>query len=126
LLVEDNQINMEIAQMILSQAGFMVDTAENGQIAVDLVSSSAPGYYNAILMDIQMPVMDGFEATRSIRSLPDPSLARIPIIAMTANAFKEDVQATLDAGMEAHIAKPIDVDVLIKTLTDVLVASEKT
>jgi signal transduction histidine kinase/ActR/RegA family two-component response regulator len=126
LLVEDNQINMEIALMILSQAGFMVDTAENGQIAVDLVSSSVPGYYDAILMDIQMPVMDGFEATRTIRSLPDPSLARIPIIAMTANAFKEDVQATLDAGMEAHIAKPIDVDVLMKTLTDVLLASEKT
>jgi CheY-like chemotaxis protein len=125
LLVEDNEINMEIALMILSQAGFMVDTAENGQIAVDLVSSSVPGYYDAILMDIQMPVMNGFEATRTIRSLPDPSLARIPIIAMTANAFKEDAQATLDAGMEAHIAKPIDVDILMKTLTDVLLASEK-
>ena len=126
LLVEDNEINMEIAQMVLSQAGFMVDTAENGQIAVDLVSASAPGYYDAILMDIQMPVMDGFEATRTIRSLPDPSLARIPIIAMTANAFKEDVQETLNAGMEAHIAKPIDVEILLKTLTDVLLASEKT
>ena len=103
----------------------MVDTAENGRIAVDLVSSSVPGHYDAILMDIQMPVMDGFEATRTIRSLPESSLAGIPIIAMTANAFKEDVQATLDAGMEAHIAKPIDVDILMKTLTDVLLASEK-
>jgi CheY-like chemotaxis protein len=126
LLVEDNQINMEIALMVLSQAGFMVDTAENGRIAVDLVSSSVPGHYDAILMDIQMPVMDGFEATRTIRSLPESSLAGIPIIAMTANAFKEDVQATLDAGMQAHIAKPIDVDLLMKTLTDVLLASEKT
>ncbi len=125
LLVEDNLINMEIAQMILSQAGFMVETAENGQIALEKVSASAPGYYDAILMDIQMPVMDGYEATRAIRALPDPALARIPILAMTANAFKEDAQAVLDAGMQAHIAKPIDVGMLIKTLTDVLRVSEK-
>ena len=125
LLVEDNLINMEIAQMILSQAGFMVETAENGQIALDKVSASAPGYYDAILMDIQMPVMDGYEATRAIRALPDPALARIPILAMTANAFKEDAQAVLDAGMQAHIAKPIDVGMLMKTLTDVLRTAEK-
>ena len=125
LLVEDNLINMEIAQMILSQAGFTVDTAENGQIAVDIVSASVPGYYDAILMDIQMPVMDGYEATRTIRSLPDPALARIPILAMTANAFKEDEQAALDAGMQAHIAKPIDTGMLMKTLKDVLLAAEK-
>ncbi len=125
LLVEDNLINMEIAQMILSQAGFMVETAENGQIALEKVSASAPGYYDAILMDIQMPVMDGYGATRAIRALPDPALARIPILAMTANAFKEDAQAVLDAGMQAHIAKPIDVGMLIKTLTDVLRVSEK-
>ena len=125
LLVEDNLINMEIAQMILSQAGFTVDTAENGQIAVDMVSASVPGYYDAILMDIQMPVMDGYEATRTIRSLPDPALARIPILAMTANAFKEDEQAALDAGMQAHIAKPIDTGMLMKTLKDVLLAAEK-
>ncbi len=125
LLVEDNQINMEIADMILSQAGFMVETAENGQIAVDKVSASAQGYYDAILMDIQMPVMDGYEATRAIRAFSDPLLDGIPIIAMTANAFKEDVQATLDAGMQAHIAKPIDVGILMKTLTDVLLAAEK-
>ena len=126
LLVEDNMINREIAQMILSQAGFTVETAEDGQAAVDMVSASAPGYYDAILMDIQMPVMDGYEATRQIRSLTDPALARIPILAMTANAFKEDVQAALDAGMQAHIAKPIDVGVLMKALTDVLAAAEKT
>ena len=125
LLVEDNLINMEIAQMILSQAGFMVEPAENGQVAVDKVSASVPGYYDAILMDIQMPVMDGYEATQAIRSLPDPALAHIPILAMTANAFKEDVQAVLDAGMQAHIAKPIDVSVLMKTLTDVLLKAEK-
>ena len=125
LLVEDNLINMEIAQIILSQAGFMVEPAENGQVAVDKVSASVPGYYDAILMDIQMPVMDGYEATQAIRSLPDPALAHIPILAMTANAFKEDVQAVLDAGMQAHIAKPIDVSVLMKTLTDVLLKAEK-
>ena len=125
LLVEDNMINMEIAQMILSQAGFMVETAENGQLAVDRVSASAPGYFDAILMDIQMPVMDGYEAARKIRSLPDPALARIPILAMTANAFREDILAALDAGMQAHIAKPVDVGVLMKTLTDVLLAAEK-
>ena len=126
LLVEDNMINMEIARMILSQAGFMVEPAENGQIAVEMVSASVPGYYDAILMDIQMPVMDGYEAARAIRSLPNPALAGIPILAMTANAFKEDVQAALDAGMQGHIAKPIDVGMLMKTLTDVLLAAEKT
>ena len=125
LLVEDNLVNMEIAQMILSQAGFTVETAENGRAAVEMVAASAPGYYDAILMDIQMPVMDGYEATREIRSLPDPALARIPILAMTANAFREDVQAAMDAGMQAHIAKPVDVGVLMKTLTDVLAAAEK-
>ena len=125
LLVEDNLINMEIAQMILSQAGFMVEPAENGRVAVDKVSASVPGCYDAILMDIQMPVMDGYEATQAIRSLPDPALAHIPILAMTANAFKEDVQAALDAGMQAHIAKPVDVGMLMKTLTDVLLEAEK-
>ena len=120
LLVEDNMINMEIANMILTEAGFTVETAENGRIAVDKVSASVPGYYDAVLMDIQMPVMDGYEATREIRALPDKGLARIPILAMTANAFKEDELAVLEAGMQAHIAKPIDVDRLLKTLASVL------
>ena len=120
LLVEDNLINMEIAGMILTQAGFPVETAENGKIALDMVSASEPGYYSAILMDIQMPVMDGYEATRAIRALPDPQLSGIPILAMTANAFKEDEQASGEAGMQAHIAKPIDIGVLLKTLTEVL------
>ena len=125
LLVEDNMINMEIANMILTQAGFEVETAENGRIAVDKVSSSEPGYYHAILMDIQMPEMDGLEATRAIRALPDAQLAGIPIIAMTANAFKEDEDASAKAGMQAHIAKPIDVPVLLRTMAEVLRAAEK-
>ena len=120
LLVEDNQINMEIANMILSQAGFMVETAVNGKIAVDMVTGSEPGYYDAILMDIQMPEMDGYEATRAIRRLEDKKLAGIPILAMTANAFKEDEEAAIEAGMQAHIAKPIDINVMMKTLTNVL------
>ena len=125
LLVEDNLINMEIANLILSQAGFMVETAENGKIAVDMVSASEPGYYDAILMDIQMPVMNGYEATRAIRALPDKDHANIPILAMTANAFKEDVDAAFDAGMQAHIAKPIDVSSMMKTLTTVLLEAER-
>ena len=125
LLVEDNQINMEIALMILTQAGFMVDHAENGKAALDMVSSSEPGYYDAILMDIQMPVMDGYEATRRIRALPDKKQASVPILAMTANAFKEDEEAAEEAGMQAHIAKPIDVNVLMKTLNAVLQDAEK-
>ena len=120
LLVEDNMVNMEIANMILTQAGFAVETAENGKIAVDMVSASEPGYYDAVLMDIQMPVMDGYEATRTIRSLDDPALAGIPILAMTANAFREDVDAAEKAGMQAHIAKPIDVNVLMNTLREIL------
>jgi CheY-like chemotaxis protein/nitrogen-specific signal transduction histidine kinase len=119
LLVEDNQINMEIATMILSQQGFQVETAENGQIAVDMVADSVPGYYDAVLMDIQMPVMDGYSAARAIRALDNKELADIPILAMTANAFKEDVQAALDAGMQAHIAKPIDIKQLLEELRKV-------
>ena len=124
LLVEDNLVNMEIAVMILAQAGFRVETAENGKVAVDMVSASQPGYYDAVLMDIQMPVMDGYEATRAIRGLPDKALAGIPILAMTANAFKEDEQAAAEAGMQAHISKPIDVGAMMKTLTAVLVKTE--
>ena len=122
LLVEDNDINREIALMILSQAGFQVETAENGQVAVDMVSASRPGYYDAILMDIQMPVMDGYEATRAIRGLGDKALAGIPIMAMTANAFKEDEQAVEAAGMQAHIAKPLDVETMLDTIRSVLAA----
>ena len=120
LLVEDNAINLEIAKMILEQMGFVLETAENGQIAVDMVSASSPGYYDAVLMDIQMPVMDGYAATRAIRSLNDAALANVPILAMTANAFQEDVRAAMDAGMQAHIAKPIDIGAMMSALTKVL------
>ena len=120
LVVEDNLINMEIAKMILTQQGFMVETAENGKIALDMVSASEPGYYDAILMDIQMPVMDGYAAARAIRALENPELASVPILAMTANAFQEDVQAAKDAGMQAHIAKPVDIRVLMEELRAVL------
>ena len=106
--------------MILQQAGFTVEVAENGQIAVDMVSDAEENYYDAVLMDIQMPVMDGYEATRTIRALSDPAKASVPIVAMTANAFKEDEIAAEQAGMQAHIAKPIDVDVMMSTLTHVL------
>ena len=120
LVVEDNAINMEIACMILIQQGFQVDTAENGKVALDMVSSSPPGTYDAILMDIQMPIMDGYAATRAIRALDNKELADIPILAMTANAFQEDVQAAKEAGMQAHVAKPLDVVVMIKELKTVL------
>ena len=120
LLVEDNAINLEIAQMLLEQMGFQVETAENGKVAVEKVSASQPGHYDAILMDIQMPVMDGYAAAREIRALKDPKLAGIPILAMTANAFPEDIQAAKEAGMQSHIAKPIDVAVLKKELESVL------
>ncbi len=120
LLVEDNKINMEIANLILTEMGFAVETAENGKAALDMVAASEPGYYDAVLMGIQMPVMDGYAATKAIRALDNKALADIPILAMTANAFQEDVQAALDAGMQAHIAKPIDIDKLTETLQSVL------
>ena len=120
LLVEDNAINLEIAQMLLERMGLQVETAENGKIAVEKISASAPGHFDAVLMDIQMPVMDGYAATKEIRSLKDPKLAAIPILAMTANAFPEDIKAAEAAGMQAHIAKPIDITVLKQKLGAVL------
>ena len=120
LLVDDIMVNMNIAQLLLTHAGFAVETAENGQAAVEMVSASAPGYYNAILMDIQMPVMDGYEATRAIRALNKRELAEIPIIALSSNTFREDVEAAKAAGMVAHIAKPVDVQKMLATLRGVL------
>jgi len=120
LLVEDNMINMEIAQMLLDQAGFVIETAENGKIALEMTAASEPGYYDVILMDIQMPVMDGYTAAQAIRALPDPGLAGIPIIAMTANAFQEDIKKAEEAGMNGHIAKPLDIPDMKSTLQRVL------
>lgn len=120
LLVDDNELNMEIAQELLCETGFLVETAVNGQIAVEMVRNSAAGYYDAILMDIQMPVMDGYQASREIRSLANKDLAEIPIIALTANAFDEDKKAALSNGMNAHIAKPLDITALYETLQNIL------
>ena len=120
LLTEDNELNQEIAVAILEEAGFTVDVAGNGQIAVDMLSSSEAGYYQVVLMDVQMPVMNGYEATKAIRKLADKRLASIPILAMTANAFEEDKQEALRSGMDGHIAKPIDIDKLLETLDQVL------
>ena len=120
LLAEDNMINREIANEVLKGMGFLVEDAENGERAVQMVMESAPGYYSAVLMDIQMPVMDGYEAARAIRELPDARLSKIPIIAMTANAFKEDEEAAKEAGMQGHIAKPLDMDAMRRTIMEVL------
>ena len=120
LLVEDNELNREIALEILKEAGFVVDTAEDGAVAVQKIKQAAPGQYDLILMDIQMPNLDGYEATRQIRALPDAEKASIPIFAMTANAFEEDRQNALEAGMNGHIAKPLDVPHLLRVLADAL------
>lgn len=120
LLVEDNELNREIATEILKEVGFEIEAAENGEAAVQMVSEAQPGYYELVLMDIQMPVMDGYEAARAIRKLPVPELASIPIVAMTANAFDEDKKQAFDSGMNAHIAKPIDVDKLLEILNEIL------
>lgn len=119
LLVEDNEVNREIAAMMLQQMGFQLDYAENGKIAVDKIRDSQPGDYDGVLMDVQMPVMDGYTATKEIRALENDKLAAIPIIAMTANAFKEDEQAALAAGMQAHIAKPLDMEKVWRILAEV-------
>ena len=120
LLAEDNELNQEIAVEILNDAGFTMDVAENGQIAVEMLKKSKPGYYQLVLMDIQMPVMNGYEATKLIRSLENQELASIPILAMTANAFEEDRQEALRRGMNGHIAKPIDIGTLFDTLEKIL------
>ena len=120
LLAEDNELNQEIAQAILEEAGFTVEIAENGQIALDMLTRAEPDYYQLVLMDVQMPVMTGYEATRAIRSLENPALASVPILAMTANAFEEDKQAALKCGMNGHISKPIDISKLMESLEHVL------
>ena len=116
LLTEDNDLNAEIATELLQEEGCTVDRAKDGVECVDMLEKAANGTYQLILMDIQMPVMNGYDATKKIRRMDDPQKANIPIVAMTANAFSEDKQVALDAGMNDHIAKPINMSVLVPTL----------
>ena len=120
LLVEDNELNREIAQEILQEYGFWVDAAENGAVAVEKVRTAAPGSYDLVRMDVQMPVMDGYTATRQIRALDDPALAKIPILAMTANAFDEDRRNALESGMNGFLSKPIVIGDLVQELRKIL------
>ena len=116
LVVEDNDLNREIAMEILSMTGAMIETAENGKEAVDMVLASEEGYYDLILMDLQMPVMNGYEATTTIRAMGREDAGKVPIVAMTANAFLEDIQQSKACGMNEHMSKPLDVDQLQRML----------
>ena len=119
LLVEDNELNLEIASAILQEEGLVVDTARDGVEAVNRMAAAGADDYDLILMDVQMPQMDGYTATREIRTLSDNRKANIPIIAMTANAFEEDKEKAFAAGMDDHIAKPIDIHILLDTLNKI-------
>lgn len=120
LLVEDIEMNREIAQIILEEAGFVVESAPDGTDAVAMVEASEENYYDIVLMDVQMPVMNGYEATRTIRNMARNDVKSLPIIAMTANALEEDKEAALKNGMNAHIAKPLDMDIFINVLKQFL------
>ena len=117
LLVEDNEINCEIVEFMLEEAGAMVVTANDGKAAVDVFASSAPGTFDCVLMDLMMPVMSGYEATRVIRGLDRPDAKAVPIIALSANAFEEDVALAKDAGMNAHLAKPVDIRKMFRVMS---------
>ena len=119
LLVEDNELNREIAEVLLSSLGAKVELAEDGDIAVEKVGRESDGVYDLILMDIQMPRLNGYEATAAIRKLPDSQKAEVPIIAMSANAFLEDRKAALAAGMNDHVAKPVDVKALVAAIQNI-------
>ncbi len=123
LIVEDNLLNQEIAKDVVSNFGMLPEVAENGQEACDMLLEKGAGYYDLVLMDVQMPVLNGYEATRKIRAFEDKALAKIPILAMTANAFPEDIQNAKDAGMDGHVAKPINIRVMKKTLQNTLSSS---
>ncbi|MEE0027873.1 MAG: response regulator, partial [Atopobiaceae bacterium] len=116
LVAEDNDINWEIIDTLLDMHDIRATRAENGQVAVDLLTSAQPGDYDLVFMDVQMPVMNGIEATKVIRALPDKRISTIPIIATTADAFSEDVAVCLDAGMNGHIAKPLDIKIVLKEI----------
>lgn len=116
LVVEDNKINLEIMSVLLTDAGYLVDTAENGSIAVEMLEHSRPNEYFLVLMDIQMPVMDGHTATKKIRKLKDSTLASIPIVALSANSFEEDRKKSMECGMNAHLAKPVNMQELLELI----------
>lgn len=120
LLVDDNEINLEIETELLKELGFQVETASDGKIAVNKVKESAPGEYTFVLMDIQMPVMDGRRAAEAIRRLDDPVLSRIPIIALSANAFESDRRLSTESGMNAHLTKPLDISMLLETISRIM------
>ena len=125
LVAEDNEINAEILSELLDMSGAFCDIFENGRLAVDAFAASVPEQYQLILMDVQMPVMNGYEATQAIRQLSHPMARQIPIIAMTANAFAEDIRDALAAGMDAHVAKPIDMAVLEEAVREVMEARRR-
>lgn len=125
LLAEDNEMNQEIAQMILEDAGFTVDIVENGQLALDTITEKSAGTYDLILMDVQMPIMNGYDATKAIRGLDDPLKSAIPIVAMTANAFDEDREEAINSGMNGYIPKPIDMKTLFETLARILESQQE-
>ena len=118
--IYDNDLNAEIAEEILKDAGFIVERAEDGSICCSMIEDAAAYYYDLVLMDIQMPNMDGYQATKIIREFTDPKKAGIPIVAMTANAFAEDRQKAIEVGMDEHIAKPINIKVLFEVLNGIL------
>ncbi len=120
LLVDDNEINLEIGMEVLKDAGYPVDTAMDGRIAVDKVRNAGPGDYALILMDLQMPVMNGHDAAREIRRIKDPGKANIPIIALSANTFEEDKRMSIESGMNAHLPKPIDAPQLYEVIRKIL------
>jgi CheY-like chemotaxis protein len=120
LLAEDMPVNAEIMKMVLSMKKIEVERAENGKIAVEMFKNHDVGYYSAILMDMRMPEMDGLEATRIIRAMEREDAKTIPIIALTANAFYEDVQRSMQAGLNAHLSKPVEPDILFKTLENLI------
>ena len=125
LVVEDNMINREIARELLEEVGFVIEEAEDGTIAVDMLEKNGKDYYAFVLMDIQMPIMNGYTATRKIRSSYNTDIADIPIIAMTANAFTEDRKNALNAGMNEHVPKPLDIDKLLEVLNQVYLETHK-
>ena len=124
LLVEDNELNREIATAILEEAGITADTAADGTEAVDVIHKAPEDKYDLVFMDIQMPKMDGYMATREIRTLQNNKKANIPIVAMTANAFEEDKKKSFEAGMNGHIAKPISIEEIAKVLDGIFVTED--